>query len=224
MPIPSLYHGTDARILRMSGDEIDSFRKDIVDALDYLWIFFKPFHDKTRDINLLKSPLEYDNDSLLFSRISLALNINQNRLDGRSGWKYDGLHLTNCEMLAWRYAERARFFGEIGMITYQFIQAAEKVRFKGWAPDERISATIQKITEFAEGDAEPVVIVLDGLDIKKIRGEDGKRLKEGYSSRVFIYTGKIDITDKPRITTREEGLELDNMLEFRNGNLVPAKY
>ena len=224
MPVPTLYHGTDARILRMSHDEIDAFRQDILYALDYLWVFFSPFQDGTRDIELLKAPLKYDTDPALFSRISLALNINKHRLDGHSGWQYDGLHLTNCEELAWHYAKRAFHFGEIGMIAYQFILAARMIRFKGWAPNEKVLSTIQKITEFAEGNPEPIVVVLDGLDIKGLRGEGGKKLKEGYASRAFIYTGQIDITDKPRLLSPTPDLQMENMLEFRSGELVLAKW
>lgn len=224
MPVPTLYHGTDDRILRMSHDEIDAFRQDILVALDYLWVFFSPFQDGTRDIESLKVPLKYDTDPALFSRISLALNINRHRLDGHSGWQYDGLHLTNCEELAWHYAKRAFSFGKIGMIAYQFILAARMIKFRGWSPNEKVTSTIQKITEFAEGTAEPVVVVLDDLDIKKLREEGGKKLKEGYASRAFLYMGNIDITDKPRLLSPTPGLQMENMLEFRDGELVLAKW
>ena len=90
--------------------------------------------------------------------------------------------------------------------------------------DTKVLSTIQKITEFAEGNPEPIVVVLDGLDIKKLRGEGGKKLKEGYASRAFIYTGQIDITDKPRLLSPTPDLQMENMLEFRGGELVLAKW
>ena len=41
---------------------------------------------------------------------------------------------------------------------------------------------------------------------------------------VFVYTGKIDITGLPRLVSPTEGLTMDNMLEYRNGELVRSKY
>ena len=45
-----------------------------------------------------------------------------------------------------------------------------------------------------------------------------------YASRAFIYTGRIDITDKPSLLSPTPDLQMENMLEFRGGELVLAKW
>ena len=41
-----LYHGTDARISRMSDKERKDFRKEILAAIDYMWKLMEPYFQK----------------------------------------------------------------------------------------------------------------------------------------------------------------------------------
>lgn len=238
MSNPLLYHGTDARLARMSQEEIEAFKASIIKSLDFLWQFYEPYSEEhchmeynevckgyvqVRDLEKLKPILGYGTDPTLYNNLLFAISINQNRLKGRKGWQYDGLHLTNCEELAWHYAKRAFCFGEIGLVTYQFILASKKIRFRGWNPDPDVELAMKKICEFAEGKAEPIVVVIDDYDIKILREEGGKKLKEGVSSRVFTLKGKVDLR-KFKILTEPSGDTNNDFLRFCKGNLIPNKW
>lgn len=236
MKAPTMYHGTDARILRMSQEEIGAFKKDILTVLDLVWPFYEPYSSEHQhmeynrkvkgyvpvlDAEVLKGSLEYDKDSTLYSNIILGITINKNRLNSRKQWQYEGLYLSYSEWLAWNYARRAACFGELGMLAYSFIKGAKKIQFNGWNPDDKVQKAIDRIKCFGEDKAEPVVVVLEYLDMKHIRGEGGQKLKEGYFSRVFLYTGKISLAGRPLWTERKE--DFDSVaLEYRNGELVKA--
>ena len=42
---PTLYHGTDDRILKMSDEERKAFKNDCIMVSDYLWSIFKPYYE-----------------------------------------------------------------------------------------------------------------------------------------------------------------------------------
>jgi len=238
MPYPPLYHGTDARMARMSQEEIEAFKADIIKSLDFLWKFFEPYSDEhchmefnetckgyvqVRNLENLKPILRYDTDPTLYNNLLFAISINQMRLKGREGWQYHGLHLTNWEELAWHYAKRSFCFGEIGLVTYQFILASKRIRFRGWNPEPEVEQAMKKICEFAEEKAEPVFVVVDDYDIRKLRDEGGKKLKEGVSSRVFLLKGKVDLR-KFRVLSEPSGNTNDDFLRFSEGQLIQSKW
>lgn len=234
MKAPTMYHGTDARILRMSKEEIESFRKDILIVLDYVWPFFEPYssehqhmeynpkireHVPVQDAEYLRGPLEYDKDSTLYTNIVFGIAINRNRLNGSKQWQYEGLYMSYSEWLAWNYARRAVCFGELGMIAYTFLKGAEKIRFRDWNPEGNVCRAIERVKKFGDEKPEPVVVVLEDLDMDHIRGEGGEPLKEGYFSRVFLYTGEISLAGRPVRTVRKE--DFDSIaLTYKNGKLV----
>ena len=57
--IPPMYHGTDARIIRMGSEESKRIKSKCEDALHYMWTLFKPLYD--RDHETLKRCLDFDN-------------------------------------------------------------------------------------------------------------------------------------------------------------------
>ena len=59
LQIPPMYHGTDARIIRMGSEEIKRIKSKCEDALHYMWTLFKPLYD--RDHETLKRCLDFDN-------------------------------------------------------------------------------------------------------------------------------------------------------------------
>ncbi len=239
MPVPTLYHGTDARILRMSPAEINSFKQDILKALDYMWPFFEPYTQEHRhqeykpsikgtvsvqDVEYLKELLDYAKDSTLYCQVSMAININQMRLSNRKQWQYDGLYLTNWDWQAMGYAKRGFAFGELGLVASILITAAKKIKFKGWNPGPDTERAMTRIHAFSEDKPEPVVVVLDNLDITHIKDEGGEPLKEGFTSRVFMYDGEINLNDYPILESEPSGNSMTEMLEYRNGTLTQQKW
>jgi len=239
MSVPTLYHGTDARILRMSQDEIKAFKQDIFMALDYLWKFYEPYTMEhthleynpvsgrsvcVQDVEYLKGPLGHDEGSDLYTQVVLAISVNNHRLEGKNAWQYDGLYLTNWEWQAWGYAKRAYSFGELGMIAQILIKGARKIGFNNWNPDAGTISAMDRIIGFSEGKAEPVIIILDNLDISHIKDESGNYLREGSQSRVFMYDKQIDLNDYPRIYSEPSSDSMTHMLEYKNGTLTLSQW
>lgn len=42
----TLYHGTDMRILKMSDAEREKFKRDCINAIDYMWQFILPLDEE----------------------------------------------------------------------------------------------------------------------------------------------------------------------------------
>ena len=160
--IPPMYHGTDARIIRMGSEESKRIKSKCEDALHYMWTLFKPLYD--RDHETLKRCLDFDNRPEDFYKLLDKLNCCSAMHNGREEYQYEALYLTNSIERAKGYARRAYAFGEIGEVTYVMYKAALKIKFKDWNPTEEITDTLEFIKEFAEDDSEPVVLKLENLD------------------------------------------------------------
>lgn len=162
LQIPPMYHGTDARIIRMGSEEIKRIKSKCEDALHYMWTLFKPLYD--RDHETLKRCLDFDNRPENFYKLLDKLHCCSAMHNGREEYQYEALYLTNSIERAKGYARRAYAFGEIGEVTYVMYKAAMKIKFKDWNPTEEITDTLEFIKEFAEEDSEPVVLKLENLD------------------------------------------------------------
>ena len=162
LQIPPMYHGTDARIIRMGSEEIKRIKSKCEDALHYMWTLFKPLYDG--DHETLKRCLDFDNRPEDFYKLLDKLHCCSAMHNGREEYQYEALYLTNSIERAKGYARRAYAFGEIGEVTYVMYKAALKIKFKDWNPTEEITDTLEFIKEFAEDDSEPVVLELEILD------------------------------------------------------------
>ena len=160
--IPPMYHGTDARIIRMGSEEIKRIKSKCEDALHYMWTLFKPLYD--RDHETLKRCLDFDNRPEDFYKLLDKLHCCSAMHNGREEYQYEALYLTNSIERAKGYARRAYAFGEIGEVTYIMYKAAMKINFSDWNPTEAVANTLNFIKDFAEEDSEPVVIKVENLD------------------------------------------------------------
>lgn len=160
--IPTMYHGTDARIVRMSNEKITKLKEQCTEALHYMWSFFKPLYDKDRE-TLMRS-LDFDNRPEVYYKLMDKLHCCSAMHNGREEYQYEALYLTNSIERAKGYARRAYAFGEIGEVTYIMYKAAMKIKFSDWNPTEAVSNTLNFIKDFAEEDSEPVVIKVENLD------------------------------------------------------------
>lgn len=160
--IPPMYHGTDARIIRMGSEEIKRIKSKCEDALHYMWTLFKPLYDK--DQKTLMRCLDFANNQNEYYKLMDKLHCCSAMHNGMENYQYEALYLTNSIERAKGYARRAYAFGEIGEVTYVMYKAAMKIKFKEWNPTEEITETLEFIKEFAEDDSEPVVLKLENLD------------------------------------------------------------
>ena len=191
---PTLYHGTDDRILKMSDEERKAFKNDCIMVSDYLWSIFKPYYETNTmvPINLpgyegctgmerklyeFKDAFEYDKSPDDYITLCYALSRQDARISGNEQYDYSHIYLSNQIERAKSYARRSSAFGEIGLTTLQLIEGEKKINLPEFNPDEKTIAAINKISSFAKEDAIPVVVELSDYDPETILFDNGRPLK-----------------------------------------------
>lgn len=191
---PTLYHGTDDRILKMSDEERKAFKNDCIMVSDYLWSIFKPYYETNImvPINLpgyegcmgmekklyeFKDAFEYDKSPDDYITLCYALDRQCARISGNEQYDYSYIYLSNQIERAKSYARRSSAFGEIGLTTLQLIEGEKKINLPEFNPDEKTMAAIHKISSFAKEDAIPVVVELSDYDPETILFDNGRPLK-----------------------------------------------
>lgn len=124
------YHGTDARIARLSKEEREAIKTGCVRFLDDIYRVFKPymspesfqefegrrqFHEK---LEIFKPFMDFGRDEDIYWHFCEALILNRGRVTGSTAWHYDCTYLTKSRDQAIGYANRSYMFGEIGMMTF----------------------------------------------------------------------------------------------------------
>lgn len=188
-----LYHGTDARIVRMSKEGRKSFREDCLLAINYIWQFFLGSQivenqHNTVNYKVLESFKEnLDNaDPGLFVNLMDALAMNGYRLNGSNLYRYDeGCVNLASENSAKSYAFRSFAFGEIGLMAYRMIQSLDVMCFEEWDPDRSVQNAIDRIKQFAEDTPQPVIIPMTGLRIRDLEAENGSPVEEMVMAGIF---------------------------------------
>ena len=166
---PILYHGTDARIVRM-GEEKRKQHKEYCDlAIDYMWPYYEQFSVGCFRDNLLMTLLE--NDSRLFSDVKASLR---------------SIHLTCNKELARAFAKQSFAFGEKGFFAYTLIKVAPIMAFKEWNPKGEIADAINTIETFAKGIAEPVIFEFSNLELGNMVDDHDMPVKLPDSDEDFI--------------------------------------
>lgn len=191
---PTLYHGTDDRILKMSDEERKAFKNDCIMVSDYLWSIFKPYYETNimvpinlpgyegcmgmeRKLYEFKDAFEYDKSPDDYITLCYALDRQCARISGNEQYDYSYIYLSNQIERAKSYARRSSAFGEIGLTTLQLIEGEKKINLPEFNPDEKTIAAIHKISSFAKEDAIPVVVELSDYDPETILFDNGRPLK-----------------------------------------------
>lgn len=169
--LPTLYHGTDARIVRMSAEERKEHKQHCMLVVDFLW----PFYDRSifeianliGDEQMTKRPL--------FWKAFICIGGYKNR---NQQYQYEHFSLTNMKERAEAYAYNSFAGGELGLIAYELYQGAKEIGFDGWNPTDEVISAARNIADFAEDVHEPVLFSFDDYDLGLLRMEDGKDLSE----------------------------------------------
>ena len=185
-----LYHGTDARISRMSDKERKDFRKEILTAIDYMWKLMEPYFQKydeeldrihnrikrTERINQFKGKI----DDYLWTKMYQALTHEKARRDGLSTWQYqdDVLYLTSEISTAISYAYRSFVFGELGETIWDMYQGIKALNLETWNPPAAVQATLDKVQRLGEEEHFPIVYMLNNFDYDKLLTDSGKTIPE----------------------------------------------
>lgn len=191
MEKPILFHGTDARIVKMSDDEREYMRQCCKTAGDCLWKHYsqmvKTEARKYKDpkcgeiiifpqiISDYKQQIEALNIDGLYYGLCWDINNYISYDNGSALYQYGNIYLTASELTAKKYAYKSFAFGEFGHMIYTMILALPAMNFADWNPTQKESDAINQIVSFAHGKSEPVVIPVSDYEIENIRSEDGTK-------------------------------------------------
>lgn len=175
-----LYHGTDARFVRMSKEERMEYLNKCKKVIDYLWELFQPLWQKeekevilpngvkiidtsSRKIEHLKSLFINASEQELYNRLLSRLSMVDAWKNGSKWYQYDFLCVTGDKEKAERYAKRSFAGGEFGYIAYDLICGAEFLNLLNNEILDEISIYIDEIKIFSNSQ-EPIVLCIDDLD------------------------------------------------------------
>lgn len=161
------YHGTDARILRMSTLERQSyiqFAKEVVDTLGTKFLsLFQIDHRLLMFKEQLGECYELFVDSIQ--------NVYLNKI-GYEHYQYGNLYVTTWKPDAVMYSVKSHAFGEIGLIAYGIISGMMAIA-KAQGNSLDMFLPMKPFIDFAESAPSPVVLKIDSIDKSFLKNEDG---------------------------------------------------
>lgn len=183
-----LYHGTDARISRMTDEERKAFRNDILEALDYMWSLMTPYfqqfdevvdreHNRIRYVEKIIQFKDVMGEEM-WNKLYQALSHDKARRDGLHTWQYQDnlIYLSADIRSAISYAYRSFVFGELGETLWDMYQGLQVLRPKNWSPSEKIQSTLDKALRLAEEEHVPIVYILTNFDYDQLKTDGGKSI------------------------------------------------
>ena len=216
-----LYHGTDARIWAMSDDERKKFIQACQLSVDFLWQIFDPYYNqyikiitndpyegcwiRDRRVEELKPLLTRGDDETKFYDLYNTLICVDSQKNGNQLFQYGDLYLTNNLERAINYARQSFAFGEIGLNAYRMLEAAKRINVLDWNPTPTVENALLEVQEFAESQAEPIILKFSDYDINLLRTEDMRpiAIEELSSNGIclsFRYLGSLDFQNAKRIS------------------------
>lgn len=194
MNLPTLYHGTDLRIVLMTEEERRTFKEYCKKVLDYMWKIYENSYDEISS-GKFKDVLGVTK----WHNLCNALTVSSANHNGNEQYQYDSFHLTTMKVKAEDYARRAFAFGEIGLAAYRMYVAAISLNL----PIKEIEEA-KHIVRFATdyNKIKPVVFEITDLDVNLLEVEKIKSLQHvidvfgdrlGDIDLTFHYHGKINL-------------------------------
>lgn len=190
--IPTLYHGTDAKMVRMSDAERKSHKSLCLQVIDYLFpIFKKHFSFQRYAWDCSKLPIEIG----LKNAIEVALNTVELYKSGNKLFQYPKaiIYLSSSYTKAKDYAISSFAGGEIGNIAYYLSKVALQTKIPECNPNGITESAMKSILIFGEQKREPIIFHLNNLEFKYLRDERGRLLTNFNSSASFRYLKAIPL-------------------------------
>lgn len=202
----TLYHGTDARVVAMSIAERKQFLDNCRNALNSLWELYEPLYMVSEEFDITTNVFPKlfpkrkidDYKELLMSKNEYIYHNLLEKLFMIDSWKkgiqqyqYGDLYLTSFEMKAEKYALRSFAGGELGLMVYRLVEAADIIGLDYSQTKDR--KAIEQVMDFAKDESkeEPVVIMLPDVPIKNLLSDSGMPLDETIATLIqdFRYVG-----------------------------------
>lgn len=171
--VPFLYHGTDARIIRMPDDERNRYMNSCHAVVNYLWQFFETTYKENKTAQYKEILSKVEDPNLYYNLLEKLAMVDMMK-NGRQQYQYGDLYLTSREHTADNYAKRSFAGGEIGLIAYRMIQAAEIIGFDGLYDNSEAVADIDIVRRFSTNKNEPIVLKIRDLDPSFLQTDTGK--------------------------------------------------
>ncbi len=204
------YHGTDARIVRMSQEERNCYFADCNLIIDALWPFYeallekeyieKIVHGEKRLVERLRIDLLYQNlfegkGELDYYDLREKILMLRDCKRGIELYQYGNFYVATTKSRASSYALRSFAGGELGLITYRLIQGAQIIKFDNFCPNTDVDHAMSNIIEMATSiKREPVVFKLENLNIDNLQWEDGRPIdKKDEMTFIIMKSGSCSL-------------------------------
>ena len=186
--MPTLYHGTDYRFVRLSDDQRKVYTETCKMFIDCLSVFYLP-HINNRDPNktgFLSEETEKNNPKLTRRIIDAMNNLMMMRFSEE--WEYGDFYLTSNKSKACIYAHQAFAGGELGFTAYHLIKGVELVGID-FSNNEDVLNRINLIKLLAEREPKPAIYVFNDLLPEYLQPAFGGSLSD------YIQKGRIGIQE-----------------------------
>lgn len=110
----------------------------------------------------------------LYANIYEKLSMVDMMHNGCQQYQYGDLYLTSRNFSADNYARRSFAGGEIGLMAYRMIEAAEIIGFDGLYNNNAAAANIKTVKQFALEESEPIVIKVRDIDPLFLQEDTGE--------------------------------------------------
>lgn len=172
----SLYHGTDARMVRMSDSQRAAYKKGCFLVIDYIWDVFRDEYDY-HFMKSFQQPLGYVAKTAgpwhPWLRLVHAMNHIGGYKNGNEHYSYNSFYLTGLRDRAIDYARDSFAGGESGMIVYDIAKVMDVLQPSCWKPTGAIAEAIKTIEEFGDAPATPVLFQFDDIALSMLQTESG---------------------------------------------------
>lgn len=190
-PTIVLYHGTDAKMGRMSAEERLSYKSCCKDVINYLYPLFeeKYYRPEWNQFCVDEGVLDTETRHYIDHEV---LDNCRSSIKGSPLFQYPDnvLYFSTDHHLASQYARDGFAGGELGMKAFFMCKAAIEINFPDFNPDRETAIAIQRVLEFGEQKREPVIFTMKNPNLLYLRQEGGGL---GFRGWCFRYIGPIEL-------------------------------
>ena len=189
-----LYHGTDAKVVRMDRNTREEFFAACNRVIETLYAVLNTENDNAR-LKELERIIKELNSSKEYSRyetvVSDIVTVGASKRNDPL-YQYGNLYLAKYTSDVVGYAIRAREGGEIGKLAHSLVMGAKLLGINLDSLGSGIATDIQTITNLANKPAEPVLFCFQHLDLTKLRNSAGGAVM-WEETRFFRYLSDVEL-------------------------------
>lgn len=215
MSSPSVifYHGTDARIVRMTTEERKNFRAMVDEIIHVLWPIYKPYIDGSMQYGEYELFVLLNRNERLFDFVRQRLGYWYGQTMNNKLYQYqeDGLYVRMDKIFADNYANTARFFGEIGSIAYAMAYPLKLIK-QASKFNQDFTDKLNKFLDFCSQTPEPVVYEFNLSSCENLIDENGNSLSNEIFFDIFCVNPCLRIVKEVDLSSMTPiDVDIDNI-------------